>query len=282
MNGAGIARLLAKSLLAALLCISWAARASDQYPASNSTQWLLSYKGKSTNDFARDQREAYLVRTRIPAKLSSDLLSALGGPPDPVFVVDQRYVSVSACVPHDCQEKGFLWMDTKTGISLGAYSAPDTLLLGSNEMSPDHIPSAARRALIDWLSEYDLRSASVAFIGSAGTRTALDPSTFKPRDKFQAPTNGPAFDCALASNQVEKTICHDAELSKLDLALTALVNEIRRATATTTAQEQLIALQRKWQKDRDVGCAVASEMSTCLKARYQAQHERLMNWVPKG
>jgi len=48
------------------------------------------------------------------------VLEGLGGPLDPVIVIDHRYVSASACVAHACMVKAFFWIDTRTGIGLGA------------------------------------------------------------------------------------------------------------------------------------------------------------------
>jgi hypothetical protein len=59
-----------------------------------------------------------------------------------------------------------------------------------------------------------------------------------------------------------------------------LVDEIRRGHSTTIARAQLLDLQREWKQARDSECTNAPEMTICLRNRYQAQHERLMNWVP--
>jgi len=153
-----------------------------------------------------------LVNTRVPAKLSYELLHALGGPPDPVLVKDHRYVSVSACVAHACGVKGFFWIDVKTGVGLGAVALTtfdhleaDSLRLGSNGLSPTRIPAAARDALIDWLSEKELTPEHVDFIGSQGESLSLDASAFKPHVRYE-PAGGPSFDCARASGVVARNV----------------------------------------------------------------------------
>jgi len=255
--------------------------AASQAFAASSTQWILSYEGKSTNRFIWDKRTRNLVETRLPAGLSDDVLAALGGPPEPVFVSGHRYVSVAACVPHDCDDKGFFWIDTKTGIGLGAHYAPEALLLGSNGLSAEQIPAPARQALIDWLTENALKPESVAFVGNTGARTALDPSGFQARASYQPPAGGPSFDCARASSQIDKAICGDAELAALDLKLAQLFKEIRQGHDTVGARSQLVELQRTWLHGRNADCAHAPDLAACLKTSYRAQHERLMNWIPK-
>lgn len=246
----------------------------------SSTPWLLGYQGKSTNEFIWDKRARELVNTRIPSALSDDVLTALGGPPDPVVIVDGRYASVSACRPHSCTEKGFLWVDTKTGIGLGAYYLSDTLRLGSNGLAAEHIPAPARQALIAWLTDHDLHTASAEFIGRSGDRVKLEAASFTAQETFHAPPTGPAFDCTLAAGAIEKTICGDTALSAQDLALNELYNRVRLGNSTTVARDQLRTLQRSWLKNRDRLCAGASDVAACLEAQYTAQYDRLSNWVP--
>jgi uncharacterized protein YecT (DUF1311 family) len=247
---------------------------------AESPAWLLEYRGKSANEFIWDHRTKRLIETRVPSALSGDLLSTLGGPPDPVFVVSDRYVSTSACRPHSCREKGFLWVDTQTGTGLGAYHVEDNLILGSNDISAHAIPRPAKLALIAWLTEYGLQAGSVAFIERSGERTTLNALEFKTQERFRAPAQGPAFDCKHASSEIEKAICTDNELSAQDLALSELYNRIRQGSGTAIAQEQLRDLQRSWLKDRNRECAHAGGMITCLKEKYKAQYDRLSNWVP--
>lgn len=244
------------------------------------TAWVLDYQGKSANDLIWDQRTKRLIQTRVPSALSGKVLSALGGPPGPVFVLADRYLSTSACSAHSCIEKGFLWVDTHTGIGLGAYYLDGELLLGSNGMTHDRLPRPARRALNSWLAELDLRVASVAFVARSGERSTLDAREFNASAKYQAPPGGPAFDCKQSTNAIETAICADEGLSAQDLALSELYRSIRQGHATAIAQEQLRDLQRGWLRDRNRRCADADAVTGCLQAQYEAQYERLRNWVP--
>jgi uncharacterized protein YecT (DUF1311 family) len=262
--------------------------------ASPGAAWTLQYGDKSTNEFIWDKRTQKLVRGTVPASLAGKVLDALGGPPGPVVVVDDRYVSVSACVPHDCLDKGFFWVDTRTGVGLGATAAmryrkadpalPNdgntTLLLASNSMDAQHIPPAARQALIDWLSDNEMRTVSVDFIHGRSEPFALDDAGFTARERFFPPPEGPSFDCQRAGSAIEQTICADPALAAQDLALQTLYDRVRRGHGTMAARREVQALQRQWLSQRDKGCTAAAGMSACLQAAYAAQTRVLNHWVP--
>lgn len=250
-----------------------------------SVAWLLSYEGKSTNELVWDSRTHALVQTRVPAKLSRALIEALGGPPDPVFVRDGRYVSLSACAFHACGEKGFLWVDTRSGVGLGAVAQqwqhlPKTLILGSNAFAADAIPAAARTALLEWLSERDVQPASVTFVDRSGRETELEVARFTPPEKFQPPLSGPSFDCARAATRIETAICNDGSLSKADLELSRLYREIRHGHDTVGVWSELAEFERSWVRSRDAECGGRADVVPCLLQKYQQQHDALWNWLP--
>ena len=245
-----------------------------------SIAWPLAYLGKSSNAFIWDKRTPAMVKQLVPAALSGQLLDALGGPPDPVTVAGERYVSVAACRSYSCDEKGFLWMDTRTGVGLGAFHVGEALLLGSTGTSANTIPEPARRDLNAWLSEHDLRTVSVEFIERSGRRIKLGAGQFTGPAKFRPPSTGPAFDCARASGTIETAICSDSALAEQDLALGTLYARIWQGTDTTVARAQLRDLQRNWLRKRDRDCAGAKELAACLSAHYKAQIDRLSNWIP--
>ena len=247
---------------------------------ADTVDWPLSYDGKSTNAFIWDKRAKPLIQTRVPSKLSKDVIDGLGGPPDPVFVVDKRYVSASACVSHACPEKGFFWIDTQTGQGLGADIYDGALRLGSNSLSAAQIPAAARRALIDWMSANNTTATSVEFIDRSGASASIDAAQFKPAPHFEPGAGGPSFDCKAAATRVEKAICEDTGLAKQDLALAKLLREIRQGHDTVAARNELRDFQRKWLKERDITCTSSPEIDLCLGDQYQHQNDRLMNWKP--
>lgn len=259
------------ALLALMLASAWAAAPAD---------WVLSYEGQSTNRFIGDKRTAGLVRQHVPASMSGDVIGGLGGPPDPVFVSAHRYLRVSACVAHDCGDKGFFWIDTRTASGLGAHLAGDVLRLGSKDFAFEQLPGPARQALIDWLTEQDIQPGSVEFVQADGRTVVLSQAGFAPRPHYQPPAGGPSFDCGKAATDIEKAICKDPALAKSDLDMAELVHRIHQGHDTTGARKQLLDLQRAWLKARDAECRRAADISGCLLGQYRAQYERLENWIP--
>ena len=86
---------------------------------------------------------------------------------------------------------------------------------------------------------------------------------------------GPSFDCAKASNAVERTVCKDPALAKADremvAAYTALVGKLAGA-----AKDQLVKDQLRWIADRNRGCAIDTDgIAPCLKSRYAARTTNL-------
>lgn len=266
--------------LLCLLACNAVIMSNTVHAATTSADWLLSYTGKSSNAFIWDKRAAALIKDSVPAKMAGDLLSGLGGPPEPVRVRDQRYFSASACVAHACMDKGFFWFDTQTGATVGAYFSEPALLLGSKRLSPQALPLPAREAIIAWLSENDVQPESVRFMSGNGQSVALTTADFVAGQKYRPGPQGPSFDCAKARSAIEHAICDDAALAKQDLALANLVHEIRHGHDTVGAQDQLRAMQRGWLKERDTACQSSPAISACLAEQYRQQHERLMHWLP--
>jgi hypothetical protein len=158
--------------------------------AASSSSWLLGYGGKSTNALITDKRAATLIHKGLPAELADKVEGALGGPPELVRVSAQRYVSMSACFPHACNVKGFLWVDAQTGLVLGADADcsfggegkawPCVITLGSMGLSREAIPEAAVQGLRAWMRNQKLEPVSVAFIGADGVRAQLDLAGYVP------------------------------------------------------------------------------------------------------
>jgi uncharacterized protein YecT (DUF1311 family) len=261
-------------LIALSLALSCSAYGSDELT------WPLSYAGKSTNQFVWDKQVKHLIDSRLPSTLADDVLPSLGGPPDPVVVTAGRYVSVSACRPHDCGDKAFFWIDTHTGAGFGAHDGYRGFWIGSNAFAADRIPAPAMRALLNWLAYDAIQPASVTFVDRDGHATQLDPARFKPPARFAPPPGGPSFDCGAASTTVEHAICANPAVARRDLDLAQLVDGLRHSTATTLAWDELTRIQRAWLTERDRRCASASNIAGCLDQAYRAQTVRLENWMP--
>lgn len=266
--------LLLLSLAGCLLLGSGPALASEKYA------WVLSYEGKSTNAFIWDKRAKGLVRASLPTRLAKDVVDGLGGPPDPVRVIEHRYVSVSACVSHACMMKGFFWIDVQSGAAMGAALVDNVLQVGSKTLSSTALPTPARRALSAWLSDNDIEPSKVEFADAKGAVSPLAQSEFSPARGFRPPPQGPSFDCTRAKTRIELAICNDPGLSTQDLELAAEVRQLRQGHATVGNQEAVRAFQREWLKRRDATCAGAAQVVDCVAQQYSQQQERLRHWLP--
>jgi len=86
---------------------------------------------------------------------------------------------------------------------------------------------------------------------------------------------GPSFDCAKASNAIERAICKDPELAKADRDMaatyTALIAKLGGA-----AKDDAVKDQARWIAERNRACAVDTDgVDVCLKRRYKARTANL-------
>ncbi len=77
-----------------------------------------------------------------------------------------------------------------------------------------------------------------------------------------------ALDCSRATTPIDKTLCHQPDLTRLDAALNRLYASLR-PQLTAKAQTQLLAQQRAWLAERDHACATGD--ADCLRKRYWAR-----------
>ncbi len=247
--------------------------------------WPLDYRDESTNRFQWDKRTQPLIEATARQPFASELALALGGPPGPVIVQENRYFSASACVPHACMRKGLLWLDTAQGVGLGAIfdgGYPDNtgrLMLDAKAIRGD-VPDAARQAIVRWLEEVKASPTAVEFTDASGTRRPLPVAAFTPPQRFTPPSGGPSFDCARARTRIEHLLCSDAELAALDLKLADDFKGGLVALDDLPSRRQLTALQQWWLRERDADCERAAEPKACLVLAYQMQSATLLNWVP--
>ena len=83
---------------------------------------------------------------------------------DEININDDRYFIISGCRPHSCPEKGFLWIDKKNKIVLGAMihyfieskdnrNKDGSLLIFSNKFtSYKEVPKKFKKDLNNWIS----------------------------------------------------------------------------------------------------------------------------------
>jgi uncharacterized protein len=88
--------------------------------------------------------------------------------------------------------------------------------------------------------------------------------------------SAPSFDCAKASNDVERTICKGPELAKADLEMAAAYAALA-AKLSGPAKENLEKEQLRWIGDRNRGCKADTDgIAACLKKRYAARTTNLL------
>ena len=88
------------------------------------------------------------------------------------------------------------------------------------------------------------------------------------------PAQAASFDCAKAGTKIEKLICGDAELSKLDEELNAAY---KAAVQDKTKADVVKQAQKQWMKERS-GCADAA----CVKGAYEARLQSLASVSEKA
>ncbi len=180
-------RLVACVLTTAFVVATTRAEAKDPSPYG----WILRYD--STNSVVWDPHWPALAAATTPRfdlgpgvdrrRLLDHFEAGMGGPPDPVRIVDDRYLVLGACVPHDCGDKAFLWIDPVMRKSIGAIAGvsffPSTppfhasLILFSRSLDCSALPSAFDAALDRWIQDHEMSVDHVSFVGFDGR---LDPT----------------------------------------------------------------------------------------------------------
>lgn len=149
------------------------------YPCSTDFEhkWLIEYDGSTTNSLIWDNRFSKIVDLVIPesesnllgfkSTIKSNFSEVIGGPPNDVsFSYRNRYMTISACRHHSCDEKGFMWFDLETNKGLiaiinffpeGAYSKYQHLAITSKTYdSLNNIPESVLIQIEKWLMEEDV------------------------------------------------------------------------------------------------------------------------------
>ncbi len=86
---------------------------------------------------------------------------------------------------------------------------------------------------------------------------------------------GPSFDCAKASNAIERTICKNPELAKADRDMAAVYLALA-GRLSAPAKDHLVKDQVRWNGNRSRACAGAdAAIAACLEARYATRIENL-------
>ena len=94
------------------------------------------------------------------------------------------------------------------------------------------------------------------------------PQTEESKRAIAGNTRPASFDCSKATSEVEKLICGDAELSKLDETLTMTY---QRVLDRTRKKEEMIQSQNQWQENERNECQDAQ----CIKKAYEIRIREL-------
>lgn len=81
-------------------------------------------------------------------------------------------------------------------------------------------------------------------------------------------SHGASFDCSKASTNVEKALCENAWLGRLDEELSYFYSKLRESSSKEELST-LVSTQRAWIKDRNQACEAANNIKACLGDRYR-------------
>ena len=106
-------------------------------------------------------------------------------------------------------------------------------------------------------------------------------------DHRNLPTNktvqtAPSFDCNKASTEVEKLICSDDELAKLDVEMNKSYHAFMKTLDEEYYRNKLKKKQREWLKDiTKAPCFSGTDKINCLKNIYAFRVQQLTNWAER-
>lgn len=92
----------------------------------------------------------------------------------------------------------------------------------------------------------------------------------------------PSFDCAKATTEVEKLICSDDELAKLDVEMDKSYHAFMKTLDEKYYRNKLKKKQREWLKDiTKAPCFSGTDKINCLKNIYAFRVQQLTNWAER-
>jgi hypothetical protein len=191
----GLGSWRAKLVVAMLACYVWNPAQAER------EDWAIAYEGKEGRFFFDDPKVVRLIVSDLGIPEKGHAMSAFRGVPNPVNVIEGRYVSSSSCQPHECPfNRGFFWLDAATGETLAArntvsfpknleyrengvlmlreYSA---LTIGGSAPSVSSISPTAMQAMRSWIVANELRFDRVQYRSGAkkpNSPVTLDPSEY--------------------------------------------------------------------------------------------------------
>lgn len=92
----------------------------------------------------------------------------------------------------------------------------------------------------------------------------------------------PSFDCTKATTEVEKLICSDDELAKLDVEMNKSYHAFMKTLDEEYYRNKLKKKQREWLKDiSKAPCFSSTDKVDCLKNIYAFRVRQLTNWAER-
>jgi uncharacterized protein len=137
-------------------------------------------------------------------------------------------------------------------------------------------PAGFKRDQVKWLREVrDLCTDGPCLEKEYRNRLAVLEKLLPEKSPADRQAHAASFDCGKAASEVEKIICGDDELSRLDESLN---NAYLQALKRTDIKEQMIKSQRQWLKNERNACQNAE----CIKKAYETRIKELILSVRDG
>ncbi len=205
-----------KFALILLLAVGGAAGPALRAQDAADAHWLLEFQGKmhgnwiSENALILDKRFEPFVDHYLRMKQTfwekdegmGIVAEEFLGVPGSVDSDGQSYYAADGCVPHDCTDKGMLWVDLKTDPAIVVFAATDIrrnsvdgsyrlYLFTSRILNPGELPSTLRTSITRWTAEplgdgITIEKISQAFIvGPDGNEVQADPDSLGVADAAQ-------------------------------------------------------------------------------------------------
>jgi hypothetical protein len=141
--------------------------------ASYDFSWMMSeVKKHPSGQLVLDPRFGTMLMTIVPdaqlefRSLRGEVKMSVWLPDDPK-IIDDRYIVISGCEPHNCGNKGFVWIDTKTKQGIAMTGG----MLTSKTTAPDKIPEVFWEHTLDAVGEWT--DEDIEFIGPDGKRASV-------------------------------------------------------------------------------------------------------------
>jgi hypothetical protein len=114
-------------------------------------------------------RQARLASHAHLGSVRGVIREALTQPTDDVKdpIVGNRFVTLSGCIPHDCEWRAMLWVDVEQGTSVFASNNfDDCFVVASKTLGPDELPAEFRASFAAWRKRQPLKHTCVHFVDS--------------------------------------------------------------------------------------------------------------------